>query len=288
MSSPNLADLQRQFKTRIRAGSGPALPLIGSEERLAVYTGGYLARYEQALAEVYEALRHIVGREQFHQLSHAYAQRHPSHDYNLSFVGRELPNFLTTYSLSSDLPFLPDLARLEWQVCQAFHAFEQPPMDPSTLASLPLEEREKTRLVFQPSVSVVSSAWPHPLSGAAESSTAHASVSQPRANRQGVGWPILDLWAARTTPRENINIDLVNRPQHVLVFRQNLQVRCELLEPLQQPLLAALLGGATLGSACEAIAVEAGHALPPIGEWFAHWARQGLILRCETVENFRK
>ena len=180
MTQPSLADVQRWFKSRIQpapggADSGAVSPLVGSgQERLAVYTGGYLARYEQALTEAYEALRHIIGREQFHQLTHAYAQRHPSKDYNLSFVGRELTNFLTTYSLSHTLPFLPDLARLEWQVCQAFHAFDQPPMDPAQLSLLSLEEWEKTRLVFQSSVGLVSSAW-----------------------------PILDLWAARTTPRSS-------------------------------------------------------------------------------------
>jgi len=264
MTDPSLRELQRWMQSRIRpsaaGGSGAALEVLNPQrgvpgtERLAVYAGGYVARIRQALAEVYEAIHHVVGERAFTELSHGYAQRHPSHEHNLSLAGRHLPAFLAEWPLTARLPFLPDLARLEWAVCRAFHAFEQPPLDVGRLSGLPLEAWDRARIVFQPSVGVVASAW-----------------------------PILDLWAARTTPRSAITIDLVDRPQRVLVFRQQLQVRCELVDERRCAVLEGLLAGRTLGAVCAALAAQAGQEAPPLAEWFAGWAARGLIIGCEAA-----
>ena len=265
MSNPSLADVQRWMKTQILPGDHTPHPstvvlnpqrAVPGQERLAVYAGGYLARMREALAEVYEAVHHILGEERFTELSHAYAHAHPSHDYNLSFAGRHFSTFLTAAAVATELPFLPDLARLEWMVCIAFHAFEQPPVDPSRLSSLPLDAWERARLVFQPSVSVVTSAW-----------------------------PILDLWQARAQPRETIDIALVDRPQHVFVFRRALQVHCELIDERQALLLQSLLDGAALGDACNLLTDSANQVETlPVTEWFARWTRAGLLVACEVEQ----
>lgn len=264
MNEPSLHELQRWMKSRIRPGGGasPTAQAVRvslnaqrgtpGEDRMAVYAGGYLARMREALAEAYEAVHRVLGERAFTELAEGYARRHPSRDYNLSLAGRHLPVFLLDWPLTQALPFLPDLAALEWLVCQAFHAFDGSPLETAPLAGRPLEAWDRARLVFQPSVGVIASAW-----------------------------PILDLWDARTRPRGEIQIDLVGRPQRVLVFRQRLQTRCELLDARQFELLEGLLAGRTLGAVCDDFARQADDAPPPIAEWFARWAGQGLIIRCE-------
>lgn len=264
----SLRDVQRWMKARIQPGTSPSArggdTLLNPQrntpglQRLAVYAGGYLARTQQALAEVYEAVHHVLGPGTFAQLSQAYAQQHPSRDYNLSLVGRHLPAFLTTYVLTQRLPFLPDLARLEWLVCQAFHAAQQSPLAASQLPVAPLKVWERARLHFQPAVGLLTSAW-----------------------------PVLDIWQARTRPRAEINIDLVDRPQRVLVFREGVHVRCELVEAWQHALLEGLLAGWPLGEVCGALADQAPDGALPVTEWFARWAALGLIVRCEVPESVR-
>ena len=268
MGDPSLLALQRWMKSRIRPGEAPqqmggqALllnPQGGSsgEERLRVYAQGYLVRMQQALAEVYDALQHVLGEPAFSALSRAYAVRHPSHGYNLTFMGRHLPEFLATYPLTQHLSFLPDLARLEWRVCQAFHAHQEPPLDPAHLASWTLEMWERAQVVFQPSVSLVVS-----------------------------DWPVLDIWQARTQPRETIDIELVNRPQRVLVFRQGLpradtrggQVRCELVDERQATLLDHLLAGRTFGAVYNELTGRFPQETTPVTDWFLRWTRAGLIV----------
>ena len=250
------------MKSRVRPGAdvtpiggSPVLNLqrgVPGEERLLVYASGYLARVQEALAEVYEAIRHIVGAREFSALSRAYAQGYPSHDYNLNLIGRHLPEFLAGVALTQRLPFLPDLAKLEWLVCRAFHAFDRPPLDSSRLAPMPPDDWEHRRLVVQPSVSVVASAW-----------------------------PILDLWEARKQSRAEINTDVVNRPQRVLVSRRDLRVRCELIDERQAALLEDLLAGRTLGAVCRELAAHAGESPPPVSAWFSQWTQAGLFVGCE-------
>ena len=261
-SEPSLRALQQWIKSRIRPESpaldesseSPLNPQRGTPgtERLSVYAGGYLARTREALAEVYEAIHHVLGERAFTDMAHAYAARYPSHDYNLSCVGRYLPLFLPTSPFTQRLPFLPDLARLEWLVSEAFHACEQPPFDPTHLSLGSLKDWNAIQLVFQPSVGLVASMW-----------------------------PILDIWEARNHPRGTIDIDLVNRPQRVLVFRRDVQVRCELVDERQHLLLEGLLAGRSLGLVCGALASHARDESLPVAEWFARWTGRGLIIRCE-------
>lgn len=273
--TPSLRDVQRWLKARIRPGVSPepalTVPLNPQggepgEARLAVYADGYRVRLREALAEVYGAVHHVVGERAFRQLAADYAVHHPSRDYNLSLTGRHLPGFLARHPLTQRLPPLPDLARLEWAVSVAFHAPAREPIDPARLTALSLDDWQRARLVFHPSVSVVESAW-----------------------------PILDIWQARTAPREQIDIDVARRPQSVLVFRRGLTVRCELIEPAQAAVARGLLSGQPLGAVCAAALAPPPAARPGgsnsafggtagggVTRWFSSWMAQELIVDCEV------
>ncbi len=260
MADPSLRDLQRWMKARILPRPGAASAALMSprlnpqrgapgEERLAGYAGGDLARTREALREAYPAVLHLVGEPAFDALAHAYTERYPSQDYNLSLVGRHLPEWLPGTPLTHQLPFLPDLARLEWAVSEAFHAFEQTPAGANPLAALSVERADRSTLVFQPSVRLVASPW-----------------------------PILDLWQARHQARKTIDLPVMDRPQRVLVARRGLQVHCELVDERQGVLLESLLDGCTLGEACATLADRSGDAALPLSDWFARWVAGGLIV----------
>lgn len=252
---PSLRDLQRVVKAGIRAPSsspsgaaGVLNPQRGTPgaERLAVYAQGYQTRIHQALAEAYPAIRHLLGERTFAKMAEAYAQRHPSRDYNLSKAGRHLPEFLVDWSATTTLPFLPDVATLERLVAHAFHAADMSARPLEALAALPPSAWDAVRLEFQPWVGVLASAW-----------------------------PVLDVWEARAQPRASINIALEDRPQHVVVFRRGFEVVCERLDPSAYALLHALLSGAALGDACAQ--GEPSNASSTIQAWFERWASQGWI-----------
>jgi uncharacterized protein (UPF0276 family) len=217
-------------------------------ERMAVYAEGYVVRLSEALAEVYETINHLLGKEAFMELAGLYLEHFPSHNYNLNCIGKELPGFIGKTRFTNEFPFLPDLASLELAVVSAFHAFDETPFDPAVLVSLSEEDWEKMRVIFQPSVHVV-----------------------------GSDWPILDIWKARKTPLSEMNIDLINRPQSVLVYRQGVEVCCEAIDKSQKDLVQHLLKGISLGETCASVAEVANSEELPLEQWFSSWTGQGLI-----------
>ena len=259
MSTPSLLELQRWIKSRIQPQPKSVAPFIGDRilnpqggdpgtERLSVYSGGYLARTEEALKEVYESVKHVIGKQRFHDLAAAYADAYLSHDYNLSYVGRHLPDFILKSELKEKYPFLSDLARLEWYVAMAFHSRGKDPVDMGSIRALTLDQWDSTVMEWQASVKLVESEW-----------------------------PILDIWNARKLPVKEVNIDLINRPQKALVSRSGFGVHCEIVEPAQFYFLKGLLAGESLGHVCENIPDEYADLDMPIAAWFSDWAGRGFV-----------
>ncbi len=275
-----LLEVQESFKSRIlpygeKASELPVSEFLNpqggvpAEERLSTYANGYVARTEEALSEIYETVRQTLGQEKFSELCHAYAGRYPSLDYNLCFAGRELPELIGELPLSKKFPFIQDLARLERQVWTAFNAFDHEPMTPESVAQWPLEDWERAKIIFQPSVSLL----------AAE-------------------WPVLDLWLKRRKSQERQGFKVSRKLERILVGRRKDQVRCEVLDENQYQLIHGLLEGKTLGEACERLAEHVDETclaacLPagrdrqdslPIASWFSSWVKDGLIGSCQFLE----
>jgi hypothetical protein len=236
-----------------------------ARERLAAYVNGYPARIFEALDESFPAVRHLAGDAAFGEIVHRYASRVPCGIYSLSDAGAALPEFLASDPVGQRLPFVADLAALEWRMALAFHAHERSPFDPARLADWGLEQWEGATIELQSSVAVVRSAW-----------------------------PILDLWNLRETPISEIDLDLAGRAQIVLVSRDGFSVGCDLIESAQAVVLEALLEGVTLGAALERLApasdegadesaASAVSTAPAVSKWFAAWSARGLIVDCRAA-----
>ena len=258
----SLPEIQQWFKSKVQpALSPPSQPLQGilnpqggvtGEERISVYANGYFARIAESLKEVYEAIHRVAGPEKFSELCEFYARRYPSRSYNLNYAGRSFPEFLRNASLTPSFVFLPDLARLEWLIWEAFHAFDETPLDASQIKGISLEDWENRRIVFQPSVGLFASRW-----------------------------TLLEVWLNRNQPTVNLSPEKLNRPERILVGRKGDQVRCEPLDENQYKLLEGLRAGKNLGEVCDELAETAEEENLPIAEWFSRWAHDGLIRRLD-------
>jgi uncharacterized protein (UPF0276 family) len=261
--SLSLLKIQRGIKSHIQTNADEIpknLPLnpqggVTGAERIKVYAEGYPIRIEEALKEVYESVRHVIGANSFHQLAHAYALHHPSKDYNLTLTGRHLPRFLETYPVTQELAFLPDLAKLEWAIAEAFHSPLKPALNPAQLAGLSEIDWDEIQISFQPSLHLMASHW-----------------------------PVLDIWKARKLAIEEVKIDLMNRPQILMVFRHDLKVQCELIVEAQYRLLQGLISGLSLGKVCEMLAEWSPEGELPLAEWFSVWNSYGLITNLENLK----
>jgi len=256
--SRSLAELQRSLAQHILgAGDEPGLERLAVVPaganlgaRLAVYTDGYPARMQESLRETYPAIAKILGDGSFDGLADRYVEWAPAGWCNLNNVGVRLPDFLGEDPLTTDLPFLPDLARLEWAVIECFNAALQEPFDIASCGDWGLDDWAEARIGFQPGTAIV-----------------------------GSEWPIRRLREARHLERHEIDVDLVDRPESVLIHRDGFDVSTRTVDPSEALSLVRLGEGATLGEVMAELA-DAGASADAVVALFAGWAQLGLVISC--------
>lgn len=91
-----------------------------------IYKRGYKARLLESLGETFQATWWVLGDEGYLQFAGEFVEKKPSRSFDLSDYGQEFPTFLKTSSAISDIPFISELARFEWQFKSLFHSADVP------------------------------------------------------------------------------------------------------------------------------------------------------------------
>lgn len=162
---PTLLEVQRGISAAVFDGETGALPWIGengwaAERRLAIYRNNTFLGLAEALREVFPVVAQLVGAEFFAALARHGVARHPPRSGCLLDYGAEFPGDIADFGPARDLPYLPDVARLEWAWHGAFHAPESAVFGLAELAALPPERRAGLGLRPRPGARWLASAWP--------------------------------------------------------------------------------------------------------------------------------
>lgn len=140
--------------SRIRAGK------LSARRRLDIYRHNVYSNLRGTLKDIYPVVLAIVGDAFFHQAADLFVQTTPSRSGDLNQFGGEWPAFLGVYPHARELPYLPDVARLEWAWHEAFHAGEAPALDLVRLAAVAPEKHSSLRFNLHPSVRLIKSTFP--------------------------------------------------------------------------------------------------------------------------------
>jgi hypothetical protein len=204
------------------------------EDRWHVYAHGYLARITEAAGLEYAAIRRILGEEAFASLLERYLAVFPPRSFDLSRVGDRLAAFLEFDRLSVDLPFLPELARLERAISEAFVARDAEPVAWGDLVGLGAGAVAGLRFALTPGIALIRSEW-----------------------------PLHEIWTCRLEEEDDaVSIALDGRPSNVLVYRQDARVRVAGISDGEAALVeAAGIGEASLED-LEALSGYRGAAMP--------------------------
>lgn len=114
---------------------------------VCVYRNSIVIKHEKALEKIYPAVYKLVGADFFTMLSHDYRLQHPATHWSLSEFGRHLADFLCEYSKAETVPYLPDMARLEWAMHELLFAPDSVSFDLHQLQTIP--ESDYLKLNFQ-------------------------------------------------------------------------------------------------------------------------------------------
>jgi uncharacterized protein len=248
-----LAALQRGFADALLSNAPAALearlrpaadtPRLAA--RLAVYRGNLAGSWARALGAAFPVCARLVGDDFFTALAREYGARHPAEDADLNAFGAAFPGFLAGFPHVADLPYLPDMARLEWLLHRAYYAADAAPLEAAALASIAPEAFEECRLAPHPAAAVFASRW-----------------------------AVVPLWHAHQ-PESGVPFPAdIGQPSWGLVHRRLWNPGVLALDAGEYRALAALGEGATLGVALDAALAEDGEfdLAPRLGRWLAHAA----------------
>lgn len=128
-----LRDIQAAFMHDIYTGEQTSAvfldPSISSPARLGIYKNNTMLGLSDVLANAYPIVKRIVGEEFFKTLARYYLKDHPQPTGNRHLFGSELAMFLGNFEPAKALPYLPDIAALEWVHFQASIANDAETLD---------------------------------------------------------------------------------------------------------------------------------------------------------------
>ncbi len=134
-----------------------------SPERVHLGLGAYAtnggAGAERALAAIFPCVVALMGEDAFALLARAYRLAHPPLRGDLALLGEGLADFIAADPQLADVPYLADMARLEWLLDRAERAADAAPRLES-LQLLAQADPQALWLQLAPGAALWRSAWP--------------------------------------------------------------------------------------------------------------------------------
>ncbi|MFK0165918.1 DUF2063 domain-containing protein [Rhizobium sp. NPDC090279] len=217
-----LVDPGRDVPKGLTAWNGPQ-----PARRFGVYRNNVAIGLIGALASRFPAAERIVGEEFFAAMAHEFIQLHPPRSPLLFAYGDDFPDFVEGFEPAREIPYLPDVMRLEALRGGAYHAADAVPLDAALVATI--EPACLAELTFVP----------HPSASLARSA-----------------YPAVTIWAMNTGENELTDIDDWTG-EDALVIRPQMIVEVHRLPPGSATFLEQLFADAALGEAYEAALAEA-------------------------------
>jgi hypothetical protein len=164
---PSLLELQQRFADAIFGSTDAADIVSGSttraRQRIAIYRRTILSNYRKALGASYPVVARLTGAAFFQRAVEAFVESRPSKSGDLNVYGHDFGDFLAAYAPAAELPYLPDVARLEWAIDEAQRAGDaagQPETVLATLAATAPERLASLRFTLETSCRLIASRYP--------------------------------------------------------------------------------------------------------------------------------
>ncbi|MFN0317106.1 MAG: DUF2063 domain-containing protein [Burkholderiales bacterium] len=251
-----LRDLQEQFAQALFSGvDAPIANVIeagslDSSARLGIYRNNVLSNYRNALRDTYPVILRLVGDEFFNAAARVFAKQSSSASGDLNDYGEEFGAFLAAFPPAQGLPYLADVARLEWAVHRVFHSADAEPLALSRFAEFSEDELPRLRFTLNPASRLLESSY-----------------------------PITRIWQAGQAEQAGgeSEVSLEDGGERVLVLRQaSYGIHLKTLAQVEHVMLHALASGLTLGEAVDkALAV---HADFNLGAFLSHHTRESTFM----------
>ena len=209
-----------------------------SLRRFNVYRNNIAVSLIEALGDGYPVVKQLVGDQFFDAMAQAYASANAPKSAVMLEYGADFADFIAGFEPADGLPFLGDVARVEWAWNVAYHAADCEPANISVLQDIAPDRLETVRFRLHPSLQLITSTW-----------------------------PAVSIWHAHQTSDNPASAmqQLAPEAEHAIIVRPAWDVDVRLISKAASSFFAALLKGQSLGEATECLAetdaAEAGNML---------------------------
>lgn len=224
---PSLSEVQETVRNTVLGADAAPLKGIVADDRLGyaarvgVYRNNTTILLSEALGATFPIVRELVGGDFFANLCRAFVRTRPPKSPCLHEYGRDFADFIESVPGVEQLPYLADMARLEWAVNQALYAANDAPLDPTRLSEISADDYARLTFACHPATRVIRSAY-----------------------------PIHAIWALhQPSAGDDDRVDLDVGAEAVLVTRPGADVLMVKLSPGEAVFIQALVDGATLEAA---------------------------------------
>ena len=199
------------------------------EKRFAVYRNNVVVGLVDALADSYPVVQALVGEEFFRAMAGVFVRQAPPRSPVLVWYGKGFAEFIEAFPPAEGLPYLADVARLEWLRVEAWHAANAEPFPVEHITDLlaNADELPQTRFTLHPALRIMTSTH-----------------------------PVVSLWAAHLADdpaTELAGIDMA-LAESALLMRPTLDVEIMHIEPGAAAFIRHLQTGLPFGQAVAAAA----------------------------------
>lgn len=190
---------------------------LDNTARLRIYQHNISGAHVAALELIFPVCREILGERVLATLAREFTWQYPTVDPDLNHYGADFPIFLEKrVGSSAGLPYLHDLALLEYYWHKAFFESNDSPFDFSAFGR---SSKHPESLVFSvsPSLALLFSAW-----------------------------PVHEIWRRHRNGEAPREIGASNRPDRLVIARAGLKVEVNRISREDYALLEAIVQGHTL------------------------------------------
>ena len=161
-----LHELQRCFRDALLSNETSLLAThirsdgLGIDARLGIYRNNVFTNLREALRTLFPVINKLVGEAFFDYAADEHIRRYPSPAGDLNQFGQQLATFLEEFEPAAELPYLPDVARLEWLAHTVYHSADHGGFDFARLGAVAPERYGDLHFRLNPASALFASAYP--------------------------------------------------------------------------------------------------------------------------------
>jgi hypothetical protein len=130
------------------------------DQRFNIYRNNVFASLTSVLQARFPVIEAMVGAEFFQATARLFIEQHPPSSPIMAFYGDAFAGFLEVFEPAQTLPYLPDMARLEYARALSYHARDSAVIAGADLANVPPHDLERLVFTPHPSVHLITSPFP--------------------------------------------------------------------------------------------------------------------------------